>query len=215
MAVAAALWGTDGLLRLPLAEALPAAAVVLAEHLLVVGDCSTVAEGGACPARVRPAGMACRARDRGWASAPTTALFAAFQSGEPVTPLVLPKSQPLFAMLAAFFLLGKRLHGGYVLFALPALLGAWWLSFADPTDVRLSAVRAAVLALGSAAPWAAGTALARMVSAKLRAADTTVLRFAVGLPGDCRGGAGGVPSWWAGTTWLGLSCWRWFRDCSC
>lgn len=36
MAVAAALWGTDGLLRLPLADALPAATVVFAEHLLVV-----------------------------------------------------------------------------------------------------------------------------------------------------------------------------------
>lgn len=172
------------MLRLPLAEALPAATVVFAEHLLIVAVLLPL-----LPRAVR-ALLACGPREwlavlviGGGSSAVATALFtAAFQSGDPVTPLVLQKLQPLFAMLAAFFLLGERLRGGYLLFALPALLGAWLLSFADPLDVRLSAVRTAVLALGAAALWAVGTVLARMVSAKLRAADTTVLRFAVGLP---------------------------------
>lgn len=184
MAVAAALWGTDGLLRLPLADALPAATVVFAEHLLVVAVLLPL-----LPRAVR-ALLACGPREwvavlviGGGSSALATALFtAAFQSGDPVTPLVLQKLQPLFAMLAAFLLLGERLRGGYLLFALPALLGAWLLAFADPLDVEVAAARTALLALGAAALWAAGTVLARLVSARLRPAEVTVLRFSIGLP---------------------------------
>src|SRR5690606_41409690 len=36
VAIAAALWGTDGLLRLPLAEDLPSGTVVFWEHLIIV-----------------------------------------------------------------------------------------------------------------------------------------------------------------------------------
>ncbi|WP_167177710.1 DMT family transporter [Saccharomonospora amisosensis] len=184
MAVAAALWGTDGLLRLPLADALPAATVVFAEHLLVVAVLLPL-----LPRAVR-ALLACGPVEwvavlviGGGSSALATALFtAAFQSGDPVTPLVLQKLQPLFAMLAAFLLLGERLRGGYLLFALPALLGAWLLAFADPFEVEVAAARTALLALGAAALWAAGTVLARLVSARLRPAEVTVLRFSIGLP---------------------------------
>lgn len=184
MALAAALWGTDGLLRLPLADELAAGTVVFWEHLLVV-----VVLLPLLPSALRALAR-CGPREwlavlviGGGASALATALFtAAFQLGDPVTPLVLQKLQPLFAVFAAWLLLGERIRPGFVLFAVPALAGAWLLAFADPFDVQVAAVRAALLALGAAALWAAGTVLGRLVSARLRWRDVTVLRFTVGLP---------------------------------
>ena len=178
------MWGLDGLLRLPLARDLPAATVVFWEHMLVVAALMPW-----LPAALR-ALRRCGKREwvaavviGGGSSALATALFtAAFQVGDPITPLVLQKLQPVFAVLAAFLILGERIRGGYLAFALPALAGAWLLAFADPFDVRIAALRSALLALGAAALWAAGTVLGRLLSSSLSAWDVTVLRFGIGLP---------------------------------
>ncbi|MEU6645394.1 EamA family transporter [Saccharomonospora sp. NPDC046836] len=184
VAIAAALWGTDGLLRLPLVEDLSAGTIVFWEHLLVVIVLLPLLPGALRALR--------RCGPREWlavivigggASALATALFtAAFQLGDPVTPLVLQKLQPLFAVLAAWVLLGERVRGGYLLFAVPALLGAWLLAFRDPLHIEVTAARAALLAVGAAALWAAGTVLGRFVSAELSWREVTTLRFSVGLP---------------------------------
>ncbi len=184
VAIAAALWGTDGLLRQPLAQDLPAGSVVFWEHLIVAAVLLPL-----LPSAVRALAR-CGPREwiavlviGGGASAAATALFTmAFRTGDAVTPLVLQKMQPLFAMLAAVVLLGERLRSGYLLFAVPALAGAWMLAFADPFDVHVAALHTALLALGAAALWASGTVLGRFVSARLRPRDVTVLRFSVGLP---------------------------------
>ena len=184
VAIAAVLWGTDGLLRLPLAEKLPAATVVFWEHLLVVVVLSPLIPGAVrALRRCSPREWLAVAVIGGGSSALATALFtAAFKLGDPVTPLVLQKLQPLFVLLAAYFVLGERLRPGYAVFALPALIGAWLLAFADPLHIQVAAVRAALLAVGAAALWAAGTVLGRLVSASLRPREVTVLRFTVGLP---------------------------------
>ncbi len=184
VAIAAALWGTDGLLRLPLAEDLPAASVVFWEHLIVATLLLPF-----LPSALR-ALTRCGPREwvsvlliGGGSSALATALFtAAFQTGDPVTPLVLQKLQPLFAMLAAFLVLGERLRGGYLVFAVPAVTGAWLLAFENPFEIQVSALRTALLALGAAALWAGGTVLGRLVSTKLRPREVTALRFSIGLP---------------------------------
>ncbi|MFD8500638.1 DMT family transporter [Amycolatopsis sp. NPDC059657] len=184
VAIAAALWGTDGLLRLPLAEKLPAATVVFWEHVLVVMVLSPF-----IPRAIR-ALRKCGPKEwlavlviGGGSSALATAMFtAAFKLGDPITPLVLQKLQPVFAVVAAFFVLGERIRPGYALFAVPALIGAWLLAFRDPTHIQVAAAKAALLAIGAAALWAAGTVLGRLVSAQLEARDVTVLRFTVGLP---------------------------------
>lgn len=184
MAIAAAMWGLDGLLRLPLAQELPAATVVFWEHFLVVAVLIPWV-----PAALR-ALRRCGKREwlaavvvGGGSSTLATALFtAAFQVGDAITPLVLQKLQPVLAVVAAFFILGERIRGGYLAFALPALVGAWLLAFADPFDIRIAALRSALLALGAAALWGAGTVLGRLLSSELRAWDVTVLRFSIGLP---------------------------------
>jgi drug/metabolite transporter (DMT)-like permease len=112
-----------------------------------------------------------------------TALFTqSFRYGDPVTPLVLQKLQPVIAVVAAALLLGERMRRGYWMFAVPALVGAWLMAFADPFSAAPQAVTAALLAVAAAALWAIGTVLGRMVSVRISSRDVTVLRFAIGLP---------------------------------
>ena len=184
MACAAALWGTDGLLRKPLADALPAASVVFWEHLIIVALLVPL-----LPAAVRAFAAAGR-RERialvaigiGPSAIAAVMFTAAFRLSDPVTPLALQKLQPVFAVLAAVALLGERLRPAYFLFAVPALGGAWLLAFRDPTQVRVAALQAALLAIGAAALWAAGTVLGRMVATTMAPREVTTLRFAIGLP---------------------------------
>ena len=111
----------------------------------------------------------------------TTLFTAAFRLGDPITPQVLQKLQPLIAIALAALVLGERLRRSYAAFALPAIIGAWLLAFADPLGVSVSSAQAALLAVGAAALWAAGTVLGRAASAELRFSDLTALRFTVGL----------------------------------
>ena len=188
VAVAAAMWGLDGLLRQPLAERINPATVVLWEHLIVV-----VVLVPFVPAALR-AFARCSWRDRVavaligiGASAVATALFTqsfkvAGATGDFVTPLVLQKLQPLFAIALAVWLLGERLRPGYWMYAVPALVGAWLLTFADPFEVRVAALEAALLAIGAAVLWGAGTVLGRLVSDSIGPRELTALRFTWGLP---------------------------------
>jgi drug/metabolite transporter, DME family len=117
------------------------------------------------------------------ASAVATALFTqAFRFGDPVTPLILQKLQPVIAVVAAAIVLGERMRRGYWVFAVPALIGAWLMAFPDPLAAAPQAVAAAVLAVAAAVLWAIGTVLGRMVSVRFTSRDVTVLRFAIGLP---------------------------------
>ncbi|HZJ04607.1 MAG TPA: DMT family transporter [Nocardioidaceae bacterium] len=111
----------------------------------------------------------------------TTLFTAAFRVGDPITPQVLQKLQPVIALALAAVLLGERLTPRFPLFAVPAILGAWMLAFADPFGVSVQSMTAAALAVGAAALWAAGTVLGRMVSAELSFVHVTTLRFTVGL----------------------------------
>lgn len=187
VALSAALWGTDGLLRKPLADVLPSATVVFWEHAIVL-----VVLLPWLPRALR-ALRRCGWRERiaivavgVGASALATALFtAAFAVGDPVTPLVLQKFQPIFAILAAALVLGERIRRGYLYFAVPAIAGAWLLTFPNPFHVQVSAAESALLALGAAALWAGGTVLGRLVSRQLAAWDVTVLRYTFGFLGAC------------------------------
>jgi drug/metabolite transporter, DME family len=178
------MWGLDGLLRKPLADALPAASVVFWEHLIIV-----LVLAPFLPSALRAFRAATGVQRAALvtigvgASAVATALFtAAFRVGGPVTPLVLQKLQPVFAVLAAYLLLRERLRPGYFAFAVPALAGAWLLAFPNPLSVQVAAAKAALLALGAAALWAGGTVLGRLVASTMAPRDVTVLRFVFGLP---------------------------------
>jgi DME family drug/metabolite transporter len=189
VALAAAMWGLDGLLRKPLATKLDAGTVVLWEHIIALAVLSPLIPRalrafGRCGLRVQLAIVAIGVG----ASAVATALFTeAFTLGAAsndfITPLVLQKLQPVFAIGLAVVLLGERPRPRFLLFVVPALGGAWLLTFADPGQVQVAEFEPALLALGAAVLWAGGTVLGRYAGAVLEPIDVTTLRFVFGLLG--------------------------------
>ena len=183
VALAASLWGLSALWRGPLAKEYPALAIVFWEHLVLV----VLVSPWIVPAVRRVLAASTRTKvsvlviGAGSSALATTLFTAAFRLGDPITPQVLQKLQPLIAIALAALVLGERLRRSYAVFALPAILGAWLLAFADPMGVSVSSAQAAALAVGAAALWAAGTVLGRAASAELRFSDLTALRFTVGL----------------------------------
>lgn len=183
VALAASLWGLSALWRGPLAEQFPSLAIVFWEHLVL----TVLVLPWLAPAVRRVLAASWRTRAAvlvigAGSSALATVLFtAAFAVGDPITPQVLQKLQPLIALALAALLLGERLRRSYLLFLVPALVGAWLLTFADPLGVSVASAQAALLAVGAAALWAAGTVLGRLASTELAFRDLTALRFFVGL----------------------------------
>lgn len=184
VALGAALWGTDALLRLPLSQQYAATTIVFLEHLVIVA----VMLPWLVPALRTFATVSLRTKVAvvvigAGASALATVLFTqAFMHGGPITPVVLQKLQPLIAVLVAWLLLRERITARYPLFLVPALAGAWLLAFPNPLAVGVENLTAALLAVGSAALWATGTVLGRLAGVEIGLRDLTVLRFAIGLP---------------------------------
>ncbi|MGN6752643.1 MAG: DMT family transporter [Intrasporangium sp.] len=183
IALAASLWGLSAIWRDPLAKEYPSVAVVFWEHVVLVLLVSPWLVGAVRAVlqsswRTRVSVLVIGA---GSSALATTLFTSAFRLGDPITPQVLQKLQPLIALLLAALLLGERLRRSFAWFAVPALAGAWLLSFPDPFAVGVNNLYAAGLALGAAALWAAGTVLGRAASQELGFAQVTALRFAVGL----------------------------------
>ncbi|MGI8721694.1 MAG: DMT family transporter [Geodermatophilaceae bacterium] len=181
--LAAALWGTDGLLRVPLVSDLEPSTIVFAEHAII---CVLILPwlGGAlrafaaAPGKVR---LAILGIGVGASAVATTLFTAAFALGDPVTPLVLQKLQPVIAIAGAALLLGERITTRFPLFLIPTLIGAWLLSFPDPLGIALSQAQAALLAIGAAILWAGGTVLGRYAATAMATQHVTMLRFFFGL----------------------------------
>ncbi|HLR95586.1 MAG TPA: DMT family transporter [Jiangellaceae bacterium] len=184
VALAAAMWGTSALMREPLlGMGVPSAMIVLAEHVVLVVcvlPWLRPAVRGFVAASVRTK-LAVIVIGAGSSALATTMFTAAFAVGDPITPQVLQKLQPAFAILLAAVILGERLRPRFWMFAVPAVAGSWFLAFDHPFAVTLDSALAAVLAIGSALLWAAGTVLGRYVGAELAAVEVTALRFVFGL----------------------------------
>lgn len=184
VAAGAALWGTDGLFRRALAFEMSAPLVVFWEHLILV---AVTVPFLVRFFRNRPVlngkDLTALLFVGAGASAVATILFTeAFTYGDPTTPLLIQKTQPVIAVLGAYLLLGERLlprYGWYFLFAVG---GAYLISFPDPSNVGVSRLAPALLALGAAALWGMGTVLGRHLTRKIPTNELTALRFAIGLP---------------------------------
>lgn len=181
--LAAALWGTDGLLRVPLVSDLEPSTIVFAEHaivcvLILPWLAGALRAFAAAPGKVK---LAILAIGIGASAVATTLFTAAFSLGDPVTPLVLQKLQPVIAIAGAALLLGERITARFPLFLIPTLIGAWLLSFPDPLGIALSQAQAALLAIGAAILWAGGTVLGRYAATAMATRHVTMLRFFFGL----------------------------------
>jgi drug/metabolite transporter (DMT)-like permease len=184
VALGAALWGTDALFRRSLALELPASTVVFWEHLILVlmtlpllikflRNMPSLDRWDVTAILFMGAG----------ASAIATILFTqAFTYGDPTTPLLIQKLQPVIVILAAYLLLSERLLPRYGLYFGLAVGGAYLISFSDPTDIGIDEIAPALLAGGAAILWAMGTVVGRHLTAKIAPSQLTSIRFAVGLP---------------------------------
>jgi drug/metabolite transporter (DMT)-like permease len=184
VAVAAGLWGTDALIRRPLAHSTQAATIVLGEHAILVAILLPII-AAAIPAlwKAGPRYIAAAVVIGAGSSALATILFTqAFVHGDPVTPVVLQKVQPLIAISLAGAMLGERPRARFGLFVLGGLAGTWLMAFPSPFDVSLHGRAPTLYALAAAALWALGTVLGRFLSRKLTFDHVTAVRFAFGLP---------------------------------
>jgi drug/metabolite transporter (DMT)-like permease len=184
VAVAAGLWGMDALIRRPLAKSTQAATIVLGEHVLLVLVFLPVI-AVALPAlwRAGPRYVAAGIVIGAGSSALATILFTqAFVEGDPVTPVVLQKVQPLVAVSLAAAILGERPRPRFGLFLLGGLAGTWLMAFPSPFDVSLHGLLPSLYALAAAALWALGTVLGRFLALELPFQQVTGVRFAFGLP---------------------------------
>ncbi len=184
VAFGAALWGTDALFRRGLALELPAGVVVMWEHVFLV--ILTI------PYLIRFWRKKGQLSRTDWvalviigvgASAVATMLFtASFRYGDPTTPLLLQKLQPLVAIAGAAIILNERLLKRYWAYFAAAVGGAYLISFGNPLSVSVSQLAPALLALGAAILWGLGTVLGRLETRVLDFGSLTAARFAIGLP---------------------------------
>ncbi len=184
VALGASLWGTDALFRRGLALDLSSVEVVFWEHLLLAV---------VSLALVLPTVAHLRVLDRrdwlaigiigGGSSVLATVLFTeAFKHGDPTTPLLLQKLQPIVAAGAAYVLLRERLRPRYFAYLAVALVGSYLVAFSDPGNVTVERLLPAALGAGAAVLWALGTVLGKHAGAKVPPAQLAGLRFLCGLP---------------------------------
>lgn len=194
VALAAMLWGTDTLFRVPLLEhlgpdpLLASVRIVFAEHVvLTILVLPLLWLGRHEIARLRRREWLAIAAIGVGASALATVFFTrSFGYGHFIQTLLLQKTQPLMALLLARLWLGERLPTRAYLWVPLALAGAYLLSIPDPlhperawADFHLAA---AAFALAASALWGAGTVLGRYALSRVSFPTLTALRFASGMP---------------------------------
>jgi drug/metabolite transporter (DMT)-like permease len=184
VAVAAALWGLDAWIRKPLAATTPVATIVFGEHLvLVLLTLPFLAGALVSVIRLGPRYILAAVVIGAGSSAIATILFTqAFVDGDPVTPVVLQKIQPVFAVVGAMVILGERPRPRFALYLVPALAGVWLMGVPHPFDPSAHGLRPTLFALAAAALWALGTVLGRYLTREMRFEHVATLRFAFGLP---------------------------------
>jgi drug/metabolite transporter, DME family len=184
IAIAAAMWGLDAWIRLPLAQSTSVATIVFGEHLVLVAVTFPLLFA-AVPALFRLGWryiLAAAVIGAGSSALATILFTQAFVDGDPVTPVVLQKVQPIIAVIAARLILGERPRPRFALFLVPALIGAWLIGVPQPFHPSAHGLKPTLFALGAAILWALGTVLGRYLTQRLAFQHVTALRFAFGLP---------------------------------
>ena len=187
VAAGATLWGTDTLLRRPLAGVLGPTQIVLYEHaILSVIVLPIIFRNRIELGKItRPVWLALIGT--AWiGSALATVLFtAAIRSGNPTTAVLLQKTQPFFTIALARLGLKERWPRRFPYLAMIAIAGAYLVAFGDGNLVRPAysiQTWPAFLALGAAAGWGCATILGRITTASVSFELVTALRFVFALP---------------------------------
>ena len=183
VAIAAALWGLDPILRKPLASSTNATTIVFGEHVvLVLFTLPFLLPALRAVWQAGPRYVAASIGIGAGASAVATILFtdALFHS-DFITPVVLQKVQPLVAVIGAAIVLRERPRPRFVWFLVPALLGLWLVNQPHPLDPTANGLRPVIESLAAAVLWACGTVLGRYLGRELEFQHILSLRFFFGL----------------------------------
>jgi drug/metabolite transporter, DME family len=184
IAVAAALWGTDPIIRKSMSFTTSATTIVFGEHVILV-LCTLPFLVPALRAVVRAGRsyVAAAVVIGAGSSAVATILFtdALIRSQDFITPVVIQKIQPFIAIGAAALVLGERPRPGFWWFFLPALAGFWLVNQAHPFAPSAKGTIVIIEATGAALLWGLGTVLGRYMSRRLEFQHVLSLRFFFGL----------------------------------
>jgi len=184
VAVAAAMWGTDPIIRKTMSFTTSATTIVFGEHVILVAL--------TLPLLLPALRAVFRA---GWryvaaavvvgagASAVATILFTDALIGhyDFITPVVIQKIQPFVAVGGAALLLGERPRPRFAWFFLVGLAGFWLVNQAHPLAPSAQGVVVIAEATGAAVLWAMGTVLGRYLTREIEFQDVLALRFFFGL----------------------------------
>jgi drug/metabolite transporter (DMT)-like permease len=187
VAAGAAIWGLDGVIRAPLVEDWSTWTIVLYEHILL----TLVVLPFLWTRREAMRGLSTRTWLSiaivawGGSALATLAFTSAFQHGNPTVVVLLQKTQPAWAVLAAAIVLSERPRRRLGLIAIPAIFGVYLLSFgwmSPSTALAGGQAEPVLLALTAAALWGGATAFGRRALREVTPNLLTGLRFTVALP---------------------------------
>jgi drug/metabolite transporter, DME family len=184
IAVAAAMWGTDPIIRKTMTPTTSATTIVFGEHvILVLCTLPFLLPALRAVARAGRSYVAAAVVVGAGASAVATILFtdALIGHSDYITPVVIQKIQPFIAIGAAALLLGERPRPGFWWFFFPALAGFWLVNQSHPLEPSAKGLVVIVEATAAAVLWALGTVLGRYMSRELEFQHILSLRFFFGL----------------------------------
>ena len=186
VALAAAMWGTDPILRKPLGSSTTATTIVFGEHVILVAlTLPLLLPALRAVLKAGPRYIAAAVAIGAGASAIATILFTeALFHGDFITPVVIQKIQPLVAIAGAAVILGERPRRRFAWFLLPALLGFWLVNQPHPLDPQAKGLIPIIQASAAAVLWALGTVLGRYLGRELEFQQILSLRFFFGLAGS-------------------------------
>jgi drug/metabolite transporter (DMT)-like permease len=184
VAIAAAMWGTDPIIRKTMSFTTSATTIVFGEHVFLAAlTLPFLLPALRAVFRAGWSYVAAAVVVGAGASAVATILFtdALIGHSDFITPVVIQKVQPLVAVAGAAILLGERPRARFVWFFLPALVGFWLVNQAHPLDPSAKGAVVIAEATGAAVLWALGTVLGRYLSRRLEFQHIVTLRFFFGL----------------------------------
>ena len=184
VAIAAAMWGTDPIIRKTMAYSTTATTIVFGEHVvLVLGTLPWLLPGLRALAKTGWRMILAVVVIGAGASATATILFTDALIGHKdfITPVVIQKVQPLIVVAGAAAILGERPRPRFVWFLLPALAGFWLVNQPHPLSPSAKGLVVIVEATAAAALWGLGTVLGRYASRELEFQHILSLRFFFGL----------------------------------
>jgi drug/metabolite transporter, DME family len=198
IAVAAAMWGTDPLLRKSILT-VPASTIVFGEHvILVLLTLPLLVPALRAVWAAGPRYLAAAVVVGAGASGAATILFTQALQHSFVSAVVMQKAQPLVAVMGAALILGERPRPRFGWFLLAGLGGLWLVNQPHPLDPSAAGLRAVLEALGAAVLWGLGTVLGRYLVRRVSFEHVLALRFLFGLAASAVAVAVLSAEWWAG-----------------